>query len=794
MRVALLNTQVPFVSGGAERHAARLAEALQTHGHEAVEVTLPFKWYPGATLARSILAAKLLDVSEAAGVPIDLAVGLRFPAWLMRHPNKAFWIIHQYRQAHDLWESGDSELLDDPEGAALRQTILAEDRAALGAGAPLFANSRNVAARLDRFLGLQAEPLYHPPPLADRLTPGETGDYIFAPGRITPFKRLDLMIEALAEAGRGPRLVVAGAADTPAYLDRLRALARERGVDDRIEWLGAIDDDTMIRRYSGARAVVFAPKDEDYGYITLEAMLSGKPVLTVTDAGGPLEFVGDGEEGLVAAPTPASLGRAFARVTGDAALAERMGAAGRSRYDALNLDWEHVIGRLLAGAPTLSHAPPPPAAPKTAPENAHREDAVARLRAAVAAPSATRLPVASPHDVAARFSFDVPAGADAPDTPPDDRLAAGIEAAWPRCAAAIGALDGLAPQTILDIGFSAPPLLAALLAARFPGARLLGLREGPGPRTHRIRDHGKGDAEIGVEVAAADPERDRWPWEDGSIDLVVGIEVLQHFALDPHHALGEANRILAPGGHLLLTTPNIASHRAVSRILGLEAPYAWGGFAPAGGVSARHNREYAPRELPMLGEAAGFATVSLSTHDMGGDPGEGIDLATAELLARQGQPLALRGETILYLGRKDGPPRGAPKRFYAGDPTRMAGRLALTGGPDPKGGAEIALTNTSTGWWTVEGPHRTTLLAEWLDAEGGYHGRCALPGPDDPVPPGATAHVRLAVDGAPEGSTPGRIRLHLCQEGAGPFTGTGRAAPLDLPCSREAFDRLGRPA
>jgi SAM-dependent methyltransferase len=355
-------------------------------------------------------------------------------------------------------------------------------------------------------------------------------------------------------------------------------------------------------------------------------------------------------------------------------------------------------------------------------------------------------------------------------------------------------LDGLAPQTIVEIGSSAPPVLAALLATRFPGARLLGLHEGPGPRTHCIRDHDEGGADIEVEVAAADPERDRWPWDDGSIDLVVGIEVLQRFALDPHHALAEANRVLAPGGHLLLTTPNIASHRAVARVLGLEAPYASGGFAPAGGVSARHNREYAPREVPLLGEAAGFGTVRLSTHDMGGSPGEGIDPATAGLLARQGHPLELRGETILYLGRKDGPPRGAPERFYTGDPTSMAGRLALADGPDPEGGADIALTNTSTGWWTVEGPHRTTLVAEWLDAEGRYHGRRALPGPDDPVPPGATAHVTLAVDGAPEGSTPGRIRLHLCQEGAGPFSGTGRAAPLELPCSREAFDRLGRQA
>ena len=812
MRIALLRTQVPFVTGGAERHAARLAEALRERGHDAVEVTVPFKWYPGTTLARSILAAKLLDVSEVEGVPVDLAIGLKFPAWLVQHPRKVFWIIHQHRQAYDMWESGASDLLADPDGAALRQTILEEDRAALGTGAPLFANSANVAARLDRFLGLAAEPLYHPPPLADRLAPGEQGDYLFAPGRINPSKRLELMIEALAQSGRGPRLVVAGTAENPAYLDRLTALARERGVADRIEWMGAIDDATMIRAYAGARAVVFAPRDEDYGYVTLEAMLSGKPVLTVSDAGGPLEFVRDGEEGLVTAPKPGALGRAFARVSEDAAEAARMGAAARARYDSLGIAWDHVIDRLLSGAarPEAAAPPPPPpepepeaeaepkvepasepeAEPQPEPEAAGpppQEQAVATLRAAVAPPDPPDLPFASARDVLSAFRFDVLAPDGTPPPPVDDGLAGYLDTHWTRYATTIGALDGLAPETILDVGIFPPLVFEALLAARFPQAKLLGLWEGPEPMHHRIRARDPGHAGFEVAVAAANGERDRWPYPDGSVDLVLGMEILEHLALDPDFFFREANRVLAPGGHLLLTTPNVASHRGVWKSLNLQAPYSFGIFVPTGGVYGRHNREYAPQELPRLGDAAGFETLRLTTHDVYDDR---IDPATAQLLVSRSQKLELRGETIFYLARKDGPPRALPERLYHGDPRRMAGRLGLVRGPEPEHGAEIALTNDSPEWWTLGDAHGTKLLAEWIDAGGTYHDYALLDGPDAPVAPGATAHVTLAIDGAAAPGTHGHVRLHLYQDGVGTFTGTGRAAPLELPCTKEAFLRL----
>jgi glycosyltransferase involved in cell wall biosynthesis len=276
VRIGVVRTQVPFVTGGAERHAAGLVQALRQYGHEACEITLPFKWYPVETLTDSILSARLMDLTEAEGVPIEMMIGLKFPAYLARHPNPVFWLIHQHRQAYDMWDAGTSDLLDSPDGMMARDMIQAEDRAAFARSTrPIYANSQNVAGRLERYLGLGAEALYHPPPLASRLTQGSFGDYLFAPGRLNPSKRVDLMLRALAKVPGSLRLVIAGVPENPAYLDELRSLAAALGVSGRVDWLGAIDDDTMIRHYAEARAVVFTPRDEDLGYITLEAMLSG---------------------------------------------------------------------------------------------------------------------------------------------------------------------------------------------------------------------------------------------------------------------------------------------------------------------------------------------------------------------------------------------------------------------------------------------------------------------------------------------------------------------------------------
>jgi glycosyltransferase involved in cell wall biosynthesis len=120
---------------------------------------------------------------------------------------------------------------------------------------------------------------------------------------------------------------------------------QQEGIADRVSFLGTVDEDRLLELYAGARAVVYPPFDEDFGYVTLEAFLASKPVITCTDSGGPLELVEDGVNGLVCDPTPVSVGTAIARLACRTDLAERLGKAGRER--AQGITWDGVVERLI---------------------------------------------------------------------------------------------------------------------------------------------------------------------------------------------------------------------------------------------------------------------------------------------------------------------------------------------------------------------------------------------------------------------------------------------------------------
>lgn len=349
MRIGIANVQVPFVHGGAEVHAQNLVEQLRARKFEAELITVPFKWYPPEQIIDSIAIARMLDLSESNGVRIDRLIGLKFPAYLMPHPDKVLWILHQYRAAYDLWDHPDyGDLTNLPGGQAVREAIRFADTRFIPEARAVYANSRNVAERLATFNGLTATPLYHPPAGAERFRCDDAGDYLFFPSRITPLKRQDLVIEALALCHEPVRVVFAGAAEVPDYMAVIAARVRELGLGERAVFKGFTTEAEKLALYAGCQGVVYPPVDEDYGYITLEAMLSHKPVVTTQDAGGPLEFVRPGETGLVSAANPAALAAALDELWRDPVRARLMGAAGHDLYTALGISWDVVIDVLTA--------------------------------------------------------------------------------------------------------------------------------------------------------------------------------------------------------------------------------------------------------------------------------------------------------------------------------------------------------------------------------------------------------------------------------------------------------------
>lgn len=348
MRVVIATVQVPFVRGGAERQAEGLRAALVAAGHAAEIVAVPFKWYPPERILDHMLACRLLDLTESMGAPVDRVIGLKFPAYLTPHPRKVLWILHQHRQAYELWNHPLGDLGRAPMGLEVRDAIRAADRQLIPEARAVFTDSANVARRLKHFCDIEAVPLYHPPVHADRFYCADSEDYLFFPSRLSPDKRQALVVEALAQTRSGVRLRFAGSAATPEHAAELQALARRCGVQHRVEWLGQISDDEQRRQYAQSLGVVFPPVDEDYGYVTLEAMLSSKPVVTCADSGGPLEFVQHAKTGLIAEPTAAALAAAFDTLADDRTQACTWGAAGRQRYECLDISWHRVLDALLA--------------------------------------------------------------------------------------------------------------------------------------------------------------------------------------------------------------------------------------------------------------------------------------------------------------------------------------------------------------------------------------------------------------------------------------------------------------
>ncbi len=348
MRILIATTHVPFIRGGAEVHAEGLRDALQAAGHDVEIVAVPFKWYPPEKVLDHMLACRLLDLTEVAGTPVDLLIGLKFPAYLIPHPRKVLWILHQFRTAYDLWDHELGDLIYRSDGAEVRDAIRDADRRLIPEARRIFANSGNVAARLKYFCGIDAVPLYHPPPNAEKFFTKPAADYIFFPSRLCLPKRQALVLEALAHTKRPVRVKFAGAADQPAYKNELRSLAHKLRVQDRVEWLGLISEEEKRELYAFSLAVIYPPLDEDYGYVTLEAMLAEKPVITCTDSGGPLEFVRHLETGLIAEPQAQSIAGALDSIWENREAAKNWGEAGRSLYRTMNISWDGVVRKLLS--------------------------------------------------------------------------------------------------------------------------------------------------------------------------------------------------------------------------------------------------------------------------------------------------------------------------------------------------------------------------------------------------------------------------------------------------------------
>ena len=389
MKIAIVApSPVPFAIGGAEKLWWGLQRAINAETHHETElIKVPVRERDLFDLVDGYRRFHELDLAH-----FDRVISTKYPAWAVRHPNHHVYLQHKLRGLYDTYPVHDLPLAAAPRHPALREICdyLERHRPAPARLAELFdrveaareggadrdpeaaipspfaralvhyidacalapaairryaAISANVAQRRDYFpAGVKVDVIHHPSDLA--ALSAEEADaaqgYGLAVGRLDTAKRFGLLIDAMRRARTTGELHIAG---TGPEQERLQQRAAG---DPRIKFLGRLTDSELRAAYAGASWVGYVPYDEDLGLVTLEALQAGKPLLTCTDSGGVLEFVRDGEAGLVRAPDAAALAGAIDALADDPAYARRLGAAGPERVG--HVTWPATVSALLQDA------------------------------------------------------------------------------------------------------------------------------------------------------------------------------------------------------------------------------------------------------------------------------------------------------------------------------------------------------------------------------------------------------------------------------------------------------------
>ncbi len=341
MKIAILAPASPAgEQGGAERFYRGLAAALNDAGERAEVVPVVSDERDFAHVQESYLRFFDLDLGA-----YDAVISTKAPAYVVQHPNHLCYLQHTMRPFYDMFDEEFPNPTD--ELLAQRHFIQALDTRALQPPATraVFTISHEVSQRLLDFNGIESRVLYQ----ASTLGGARRGEYryIFLPGRLHRWKRVDLVISAMKLVESDVELVISGTGEDEASF---RALAAD---DARIRFVGRVSDEALLNLYADALAVAFVPLREDFGLVTLEAFQCAKPVITCADSGEPARIVEHERSGFVCEPRPEAIAASIDRLANDPTLAMRMGETGQDWLG--NISWasvaETLIGELARGLP-----------------------------------------------------------------------------------------------------------------------------------------------------------------------------------------------------------------------------------------------------------------------------------------------------------------------------------------------------------------------------------------------------------------------------------------------------------
>lgn len=384
MKVAIVApSPVPFTIGGAENLYWGLQNFINENTkHQCELIKLPSPESNLEELINSYERFSLLNLDS-----FDCVISTKYPSWMIHHRNHVCYLLHRLRGLYDTYRfTGQPIEVPWAQDEMVKAKTLSEQLIRLGASnlaasfdlcREFLLGASNGPAAMDfpgpfsRWLihhfdsigmdpariskyaaisnvvknregyfskGVPVSVLYPPPRLSGFYC--GSGDYLFTVSRLDGPKRIRLLIEAMKFVRSDIPLLIAGTGPDEVDMKKMAA------GDQRIQFLGFVNDRDLIDYYANALTVPFVPYDEDYGLITIEAMKSSKPVITCTDSGGSNEFVKNGINGFSVEPNPRALAEKIDYLCFNRAEARKMGISARLTTEHIN--WDYVVDGLLS--------------------------------------------------------------------------------------------------------------------------------------------------------------------------------------------------------------------------------------------------------------------------------------------------------------------------------------------------------------------------------------------------------------------------------------------------------------
>lgn len=335
--------------GGAENLYEGLVKALRTAGHDATQIDVIVDESSFDGILEAYCKCYYLNLDA-----YDLVISTKAPTYMVRHRNHISYLLHPVRVFYDMFDAEFNS--KDPEKQEQRHIVQEFDKYGLD---PVrikrhYVIGEIVAQRMrdaDSFWRDIPFEVVYPAPLISEFPEPKPGEFIFLPGRLHPWKRVDLVIQALKFVKSDVKLMLSGVGDDVA---RLKKLVNDLGLETRVEFLGRLSNEELLNLYSRAIIIPFVPKNEDFGYITIEAFKTKKPVITCIDSGEPAKIVQNGVTGFVIEPDPNQLAEKINYCVENPDEVSRMGEQGYNSVQ--DITWSNVVTRLLDGIEIISPA------------------------------------------------------------------------------------------------------------------------------------------------------------------------------------------------------------------------------------------------------------------------------------------------------------------------------------------------------------------------------------------------------------------------------------------------------